>query len=361
VYVGAAIGGVGAGFLWTAQGSYFTSAAQDYATHSGQTTTSATSKLASIFAFIYLSLEVLLRAMSTALLQAGLQWSTIFQVYAFITALSAVLMAYVQQMNVAPQDSPLPNTTALYKVTAAWQLLVNDSKMKYMIGLNAVFGFSASFLNSYVNGEVVRVVLLDEDSKYIGILTAGMAAWAALMSLVFGRLAQLTGKGPILVLGSLCFLCVALPFVFYPEIQHWSWMPLVFVYIMQGTGRSTFEGTLKATFADYFSYEKEGAFANIILQNGLATSIGYVMTFTLSCASQSAHCVPYRDGSMHNVLSFELVIVATALASVFGYWRASSIHQRVQAAVHSLPLTEPGLLALETEYHDDAPTANALQ
>ena len=40
--------------------------------------------------------------------------------------------------------------------------------------------------------------------------------------------------------------------------------------------RATFEGTLKATFADYFSYEKEGAFANIILQNGLSGAVGYV-------------------------------------------------------------------------------------
>ena len=45
--------------------------------------------------------------------------------------------------------------------------------------------------------------------------------------------------------------------------------------------RATFEGTLKATFADYFSYEKEGAFANIILQNGLSGAIGYVRKWTL--------------------------------------------------------------------------------
>jgi hypothetical protein len=45
---------------------------------------------------------------------------------------------------------------------------------------------------------------------------------------------------------------------------------------MQGIGRATFEGTLKATFADFFSYEKEGAFANIILQNGLAGAVGYI-------------------------------------------------------------------------------------
>jgi hypothetical protein len=40
---------------------------------------------------------------------------------------------------------------------------------------------------------------------------------------------------------------------------------LVAIYSLHGMGRATFEGTLKATFADYFPQEKECAFANIIL------------------------------------------------------------------------------------------------
>lgn len=220
--------------------------------------------------------------------------------------------------------------------------------MRYMIGLNAVFGLSSSFLNSYVNGVVVRIVLNDDKSKYIGILTAGMAAWAAIMSLVLGRVAQVLGKGPILILGSVCFAFVALPFVVYPQIEHWTWPLLVFVYLMQGTGRSTFEGTLKATFADYFSYEKEGAFANIILQNGLSTSLGYVMTFTLLCTQESDYCVRYKDGSLHDVLSFELAIVSVAVAAMAGYWKASSIHRTMlEAADSTCQLTETSLLAGE--------------
>jgi MFS family permease len=356
VYLGALIGGIGAGFLWTAQGSYLSSAAQQYAHCSRQCTTLATSKLAGIFAFFYLALEVILKVLSTALLQAGFVWSTIFEVYAFITALSAILMVFVPRINVV-DPAGVSTSTTLYKVTAAWQLLITDPKMKYMIGLNAVFGFSAAFINSYVNGEVVRVVLQDDQSKYIGIMTAGMSALAALMSLFFTKVTKTTGKGPILLVGALCFGFVALPFLIFPGIENWNWMALAFVYAMQGTGRSTFEGTLKATFADYFAYEKEGAFANIILQNGLASSLGYLMSFTLSCRHPNKYCVEYKDGSLHDMLSFELLIIVTALIAIVGYWRASLIY-KVGERVSELnqQFTETSVLTqlhADEDYGDD--------
>jgi len=72
---------------------------------------------------------------------------------------------------------------------------------------------------------------------------------------------------------------------------HCSTLPrLSFV---QGIGRATFEGTLKATFADFFSYEKEGAFGNIILQNGLAGTIGYFCKSFPSCISSSCEATDF--------------------------------------------------------------------
>jgi hypothetical protein len=99
---------------------------------------------------------------------------------------------------------------------------------------------------------------------------------------------------------------------------------------LHGIGRATFEGTLKSTFADYFAYEKEGAFANIILQNGLSSALGFVLTFTLHCSSRKQemwgpYCVMNKDGSVHDVLTFELLIVVTAVLAIFGYHRASMI------------------------------------
>jgi MFS family permease len=94
--------------------------------------------------------------------------------------------------------------------------------------------------------------------------------------LVFGRLGSKTGKGPILILGAMCFFGVVFPFVVQPNASQYSWPVLVAIYSLHGTGRATFEGTLKATFADFFPQEREGAFANIILQNGLAGALGYI-------------------------------------------------------------------------------------
>jgi MFS family permease len=319
--IGAAIGGVGAGFLWTAQGVYFSRAAEEHAIQLGQPVTDSTAYLAGIFAFIYLAAEVGLRAMSSVLLQlGGFQWSTIFGIYSLVTVVSTAGMRFVHNYADVPSTGG-QEVSAWYKLTAAWQLLRNDTKMKYMIGMNAVF------LNSYVNGEVVRVVLNDDSSKYIGLLTAWLSAVAAVMSLVFGRVTQTIGKGPILIFGALCFFAVVLPFLVVPNVERWGWFPLVVVYALHGTGRATFEGTLKATFADYFPYEKEGAFANIILQNGLSSAIGYVLTFSLLCSEPTSYCVEYKDGKFHDVLTFELLVVASAAFAVLGFWRASSIHE----------------------------------
>jgi MFS family permease len=196
--------------------------------------------------------------------------------------------------------------------------------MKYLIGLNAVFGLSGAFLNSFVSGQVVRIALHDVDSKTVGIFVSWGAGVAAIASFLFGKLTQDYGKGPVMVFGNLMFLGVVLPFVFKPNLATWTWQLLAFVYASQGIGRATFESTMKAVFADFFPYEKEGAFANIILQNGLFGSIGYILTFQLTCSTRGPYCIEYGTGSLHDVLSFELLVCIAVLVAVFGYWRAST-------------------------------------
>jgi hypothetical protein len=51
---GAALGGVGAGVLWTSQGVYFTQASEDYSLRVGQDWEASTSLLGGIFAFVFL-------------------------------------------------------------------------------------------------------------------------------------------------------------------------------------------------------------------------------------------------------------------------------------------------------------------
>merc|ERR1712194_1009332 len=267
----------------------------------------ATAKLAGYFASVYLMMELLMRLLSSFLLEFDLaSWRTIFGIYTLIVVGSTLAMPCVRdyRSDESENDSnnSTDNNTAVFrKATVAFKLLKDDPKMKYMIGLNAVFGFVAAFLNSYVNGQVLPIALNDPDSQYVGLLTSTISVVAAVMSLVFGKLASSGGgnssnhnnNGIILIVGALCFGGVVLPFVVQPDATRYDWGSLVAVYALQGTGRATFEGTLRSTFADYFAYEKEGAFANIVLQNGIAGGIGYILTFALTCDTPSKYCIEY--------------------------------------------------------------------
>ncbi len=365
-YLGATIGGIGAGFLWTAQGTYFGQASQDHSAISRIPVEESNAKLAGYHAFLYLSEELLMRMLSSVLLEFEIaSWETIFAIYTLVAVGSTLAMPIIYDYPRTDSDNDNTNHGAFRKATVAAKLLRDDPKMKYMIGFNAVFGFTSAFLNSYVNGQVLPVALDDPDSKYVGILTSTVSVVAAIMSLLFGKLGK--NNEIVLTLGALCFGGVVLPFVFQPDASHYTWLALVVVYALHGTGRATFEGAWRSTFADYFSYEKEGAFANIILQNGIATGIGYIceytsgkkihavhlvlflvnnflllniccfllsfcvidaVTFALTCDTPSRYCIEYSNGTLHDVWTFEFIALVSVVAAIGGYLRASHLHRR---------------------------------
>jgi MFS family permease len=249
---GAAIGGIGAGIFWTSVGAYLSRAAEEYSLASGMNWDESTGYLAAIFAFIFLAEETTLDVLSTVLTEAGLPWILVFALYAALAILATSFMKAVKTYPVEEDtaSSVTPFRDSVYKATSALYLLVKDPKMKYMLGLNCAFGLAGAFLNSFVNGEVVPVVMSED---YVGLLVAIHGGTAAIFSLIFGYLAQYTGKTPILIMGSICLGSVAYPFLWQPDLTQWTWISVGSIYVLAGIGRATFEGTLKAVFADYVS------------------------------------------------------------------------------------------------------------
>jgi len=318
---GAAIGGVGGGFLWTAQGAYFGKTSEAYAVAMNIPTTEATAYLGGIFAFFYLSCEVGLKLLSTLITKVfGWDWEWVFGIYTALAVMGAFGMGFVHKF--PAENSNDTTTPILEKLTSALRLLVNNPKMKYMIAMNAIFGFSAAFLTVYVTGQVVHFTVGDD---YGGVLTAVPAGVASIMSLVFGRLAKVTGKGPILILGALTFMTMASFFLVNTDTMSWGWTSLLIVYSLMGIGRATFEGTLRATFADFFAHDKEGAFANIILQSGLSSALGFLGFPHLTCKEESDRCVLFKDDTLHNVWLMEIVVLIVGGLAVIGYLRAACL------------------------------------
>ena len=223
------------------------------------------------------------------------------------------------------------------KATATLDLLRQDPKARYMAPMSVLFGISTSFCSSVINGEVIQRVLSDPNSTYVGLYTAVTSLVAAAASFIFGRLQSTStsqggahrtlrcGKVTVLTIGALSYFVIAIQFLAFPGGKHWNRTTLLVLYILLGIGRATYEGTLRAVVADFFPNNKEGAFGNIILWSGSASTVGYVLSVTgaLRCDTVGTYCLEYTDGSIHNVLVMELVIIVLAVIAIPSFWRAN--------------------------------------
>ena len=353
VGVSAVVGGIGSSNLWVAQGSYFTSTAQLYASQEGGLVEDATSRFGGNFAFVFLLFEVLLRVLSTFLIEtAGLSWKVIFGVYALLSILPAISMANVMELeeyldrynNLSASDyggvddrEEESNSSPSHKAAATLHLLRDDPKAKYLAPLTILFGLSTSFSSAVANGVFIPEVLSDPSASFVGLFTSITSLVAAFSSLGFGMLQSSNllccGKSPVMMIGILSYLAIAVQFIAYPNGLVWSRTTLLIVYIMLGVGRATYEGTLRGFFADLFpGAQKEGAFGSIILFSGGASTAGYMLSVTgaLECNEESTYCKTYRDGSIHNVLVMETVIIVCAVIAIPAFWRAVWMFRREQ-------------------------------
>ena len=300
-----------------------------YSISAGVSKPAATSYLGGIFAFFYLYEEVLMKVLSSVIVETVTEdwsWSLVFAIYTAVSILACFGLLFCHKFPVEVEDE---SKSMFYKLTSATRLLVTDPKMKYMIPVNAAFGFAAGFLGAFVSGQVVHFSGKD---TYLGALTAIPPAVAAILSLVLGKIGQSTGKGPILVMGSVCFAALAGLWILFPGIDSKSWGFLILCYSLMGFGRATFESTLRATFADFFAKDTDGAFANIILQSGLASALAFFLFPHFTCEKEGDYCVEYQDGALHDVLTLEIVVASVSVAAILGYLRAAAIHRQELAA-----------------------------
>jgi hypothetical protein len=52
------------------------------------------------------------------------------------------------------------------------------------------------------------------------------------------------------------------------------------------------------------------------------------VTFGLLCDTPSLYCVKYRNGTLHDVLTFELIVIFSAIIAILGYLRAHVLYKQ---------------------------------
>jgi len=337
VIAGGLFGGVGGGFLWTAQGSYFARVSSEYAAASDvdeyerltMTLEDASKELGGRFAAIYMTGELVMRLFSSiAITTLGWSWTTVFLGYTSIAMASALLTSTVVIHYENEMDNDSMRTSSIFReATSMVRLLGHNRKMKYFIPFFIVFALATSFITSFINGQVLPLALKDTNNSYIGLLGSTTTVTAAITSILFARLAQWIGNRPIMALGCVAFILTSLLFILMPSIAEWGVGSLLLVYGLQGVGRATFEGNLRSEFAVMFDHDKEGAFANIVFWKGLFGAVGFSLTANLGCSKVSTYCIEYQDGSLHEVLIYEFGVLTCAVLAVGGLARLSYIRR----------------------------------
>lgn len=311
VTIGAtALSGLGAGGLWTAQASFFSSTAKQHARITGCTIESANAYFSSVFVVFYLGFEVLMRIISS-LVNLKKAKMTLYIIYTGVAVGAAFLMSFVRP--VQQMDDSVKRVPILQKITAAGKMAVTDPRIMLLAPYNFTFGFASAFLNSYITTQSTYKCettmnetksctssdpnwanrMLDTQGAdivppdWIGWFGASLVVSALIFSTACGFVIKHTTVPKLvpMVLGSLFFIAFAMFFVINPgqegnETMHGKYVYLVPIYVFFGCGRGIWESTMKAVFADFFGGNPAtsgAAFANIPLQNGLSGAAGYIL------------------------------------------------------------------------------------
>lgn len=269
--LGAVFGGTAAGIGWTAQGAYFSRTVNLVASEvpGAGNRAKVSASLSATFAVWYLGMEVVSKLVWALLDYLGITHWLIAAIFTCMGAGAAIAMSLVRDLEEQPDGLPQENWLTKVRATCS---LWGDPVIHLLAGVNVTFGFTAAYMNGYVNQEYTAPQL---GTGAVTMLAAMTPASAAVFSYAFGIAAGRFGKGCIVMIGATCFMLIPL-LAYLAPFEQWG-KGLVFLYLLMGAGRGVYESTNKGVFADFFPRDSVGAFANCMLQSTSALAISFFL------------------------------------------------------------------------------------
>mmetsp|Transcript_264 Transcript_264/g.442 ORF Transcript_264/g.442 Transcript_264/m.442 type:complete len:498 (-) Transcript_264:155-1648(-) len=304
---GSVLGGMAAGWLWSANTAYLTTTVKVYIDARGSDDASertpllpdageeapgarterrerqnreTASTFSSIFSTTYLGCEMGTKLVSFAVLQffgGRLLNLTLCSVLAVTSAAGMLFIVDVEACQ-ARRSANTPGDgsrkTLLEGLLGAATLFATDIRMPLMYPLQMGFGFTSSFLVYYVTAKVVNQFFGEAS---ISLLTALISGTGAVLSLPISWAVPRTGSALWITLGLGCFMLVNALFTLLPKSTFGTYLAIVPMYLVYGVGRCIFEGQNKAVMANFFPNHGAAWGANLIVASGGSSAIGFFL------------------------------------------------------------------------------------
>lgn len=297
--VGAAVGGTGAGLLWTAQGAYYSSNATEYSAIVDSNISQVLTRFAAMFAGIYLSTETAFKLLATAVCLSTsnsiVAWRpTVFGLYAVAAAIAIVLFGFLvmdfndriatdsdhedrQQQMMDKQTTCSMAKEACKQALTVGKALLYQPKLQLLMPYQVCFGLTAGLVSTYVNGVIVKDQI---GEGYIGLLAGITTLSAALLAPVFGMVSAQVEDGSylLMIMGAVCFAAGGVMLITLSAEQIAYWPVIITYYVVLGVGRGVWENTNKAMVSIFFPVDeqRDAAYAAIYFSSGLAGALGFI-------------------------------------------------------------------------------------
>jgi MFS family permease len=280
--------GCGAGILWTAQGSYLTAAASNYARSRNKEPKSAMGLFTGIFFSIFQLTQVVGNLVAGCILMFGgddqdQARNILFYIFLGVAAGGVVLFLALgkevtekeRKAGSEANDHLLAvNSDLIVKKNVASKVfgnafdvlrLLRDPRMFLMVSVCVFSGMEQSFVPGDFNADIVKEA---KGVKWIGFVMAVYGAFDAVASVVLGRIADTIGKRVYLIVGCTAhasFIAFYLVFINITTVQTLSddfWILFLSAAVL-GVGDACWNTFPPLMMSVFFADNAEPAFGNL--------------------------------------------------------------------------------------------------
>ncbi|XP_036281500.1 protein unc-93 homolog A-like [Pipistrellus kuhlii] len=300
--------GLGAAPLWAAQSTYLTVAGNAHAERTGQLGRHVVNKYFGVFFLIYQSSGVWGNLISSlvfgheptkgAIAEQQLQSCgandclmatapgnstqrpslgliyTLLGIYTGSGVLAVLLVAlFLDPIRDTQYNGDGEKPSVLSTLLSTFKLL-RDRRLQLLVLLPMYIGFEQAFLTGEYTRSYVTCAL---GIHFVGYVMICFSATNALCSMLYGRMAQYTGRAPLYALGAAIHLsCIVALLLWAPRPDH---LPVFFEFSgLWGMADAVWQTQSNVLFGVLFNAHKEAAFSNY----RLCEALGWVVAFAYS-------------------------------------------------------------------------------
>ena len=273
-------GGITGGFLWPSQAAYYWYFTKKYAVAATTYAVDSQNKLSSLFSSIFLSCEILLKALATVYLVYNTSERNrilLFALCALLANTGCFCMLCLSPIDTTESVMLGGVNMDLINILSALRLISKDHYLLSLLPFQFAFGFASSYIPFYLFGNIVATSP-SLGTAVIGVLSSLVVTLGAIVSILLIHLTSHTSEVMVMIFSGLGLSISGLILVFNSDTAMGTQEIIIPYLMLYGTSRGAWEYMNRAILTKHFegsAGNASGGFSLVTFVNGMSAALGY--------------------------------------------------------------------------------------